>query len=522
MPGEHPFQQLFETFGKLPAAHSDTVNRKARETLKNRLTVSGDESGHCILLKAPRAGHGKTHLLTRLQHDLAGSHEFIPLQAVGGSRIDAVTVLEDTMRRLVRPLPAAGGLTVLDLLTRRLFAQALQPLVNSGEVPCQDREGALTALRNRPIETFDFHHPGAVTAHWARENFELLGPRLALGLSQSSGLPLREVSFWVETMFRFAATQIDNPGRVRALAASVFDEPSAESTSHERLVALLGLMGSMMRVVLVADELEGFSSDEAAALRFASFIGSVRQSLEKVDVILSVNEDVWQSAFLPRLSGGLADRLSEITIELEPLDRDGMLATIESRSPGMGKQILGNMQGSPPTYARGIVKNAAAVWGLGPKAEVAAAEEITAVFVPPVSEPEPPAPAFSVPAPAEIPVSEPQPDPPAIAMAEDSFDTPTNFSPEAAIAAFGGSFSHSETLPAPQFEVPPVSQPFGGVQPVSVDSPFRIDVEAESAMQAFQVDPPPVETEQPATDESASTDRVDSLLKQFRERYGKP
>ena len=46
-----------------------------------------------------------------------------------------------------RPLPASGGLCVMDLVTRRLFALALQPLVETGEVPCQDREGALAALR---------------------------------------------------------------------------------------------------------------------------------------------------------------------------------------------------------------------------------------------------------------------------------------------------------------------------------------------------------------------------------------
>lgn len=564
MPGEHPFQQLFETFGKLPAAHTDSVNRKAREILRDCLSVPADKPGHCILLKAPRAGHGKTHLLTKLQHDLGGSHEFIPLQAFGGSRIDALTVLEDTLRRLVRALPAAGGLTVLDLVTRRLFANSLQPLVNSGEVPCQDREGALTALRNRPIETFDFHHPSAVTAHWAKENFELLGPRLSLALSQSNGLPLREVSFWVEAMFRFAASPIDSPGRVRALAACVFDDPSAESAAHERLVALLGMMGSLMRVVLVADELEGFSSDETAALRFASFLGSLRQSVERVDVILSVNQDVWESAFLPRLSGGLADRLSEITVELGPLDREGMLAIIESRSPGMGGSILGNMEkGSLPTYARGIIRNAGESWGTELESDAMKEEEAPTSFIPPVSQPEPPRHAEPEPPKQAVPVfaptvpettipenTFPEPTFPAPTIPETTFsapmipeptipapyeneedpiNTPTNFSPEAAIAAFGGYQQPAEaptggdfqfSPPASGFTVPPVSAPSAAWQAAPSDSPFQIDVEAESATQAFQAGPAAVVPED-AADESASTDRVDDLLKQFRERYGK-
>jgi hypothetical protein len=541
MPGEHPFQQLFETFGKLPAAHSDSVNREAREALKGWLASPAEKPGHCILLKAPRAGHGKTHLLTKLQHDLGGTHEFIPLHAVGGSRIDATTVLDDTLRRLVRSLPAAGGLTVLDLVARRLFSSSLQPLVNSGEVPCQDREGALAALRTRPIETFDFHHPSAVTAHWARENFELLGPRLALELSQKNNLPLREVSFWVDAMFRFAATAIDNPGRTRALAATVFDAPTAGSAAHERLVALLGLMGSLMRVVLVADELEGFSSDEAAALRFASFLGSLRQSVERADVILSVNQDVWESAFLPRLSGGLADRLSEVTVELSPLGREGILAILESRSPGMGEKILATMAtGDLPSYARGVIKSAAEGWGLEPASVVEPEPEpepaAPAEFVAPVHEPDPiPIPETSpVSAPVEVPV-----------VSEDPPTEPTNFSPEAAITAFNANQSPFEETPQPpsepailapeseakpaesaivapatDFAVPPVTAEPKASSPRPVDSPFQIDTGADPAVQAFQADPASLEPEG-AGDEPAPTDRVDSLLKQFRERYGK-
>ena len=149
---------------------------------------------------------------------LGASHEFIPLHATFGCQIDAASVIDDALRRLLRPLPASGG------LMRAGFGDA--PLVRRGacsrwwvpgEVPCQDREGALTALRTRPIETFDFHHPNAVTAHWARENFEVLGQRLSVELAQRCDLPVREVAFWVDALFRFAATPVENPSRLRVL-----------------------------------------------------------------------------------------------------------------------------------------------------------------------------------------------------------------------------------------------------------------------------------------------------------------
>jgi hypothetical protein len=360
---EHPFQALFETFGRLPAVHAETVNHQAYEALWDLLSVNPEQAGRCILLRSPRAGHGKTHLLSRLQHHLGAGYEFIPLHAAHGSHIDATTVTADAVARLGRSLPAGGGLTVLDLLVRRLFALALQPLVGSGEVPCQDREGALAALRNRPVETFDFHHPNAVTAHWAKENFEILGPRLAMELSQRTGAPLREVGFWVETLFQFASTSIDQPGRDSVLVQAIATADQSPSQVFERLATLLNLVSQLVRVILVADDLEGFSSDESAALRLASFLGSLRHSADRVDSIVSVNQDIWESAFLPRLSGGLADRLAEVVVELEPLRREDVVALLEARAPGLGARISERIEyPEGDLHARAVLRLAGEAW----------------------------------------------------------------------------------------------------------------------------------------------------------------
>src|SRR6478752_5333735 len=121
MANDHPFQVLFETLGRVPAAHAEPVNRQAFAILSDLLTVPLEQTGRCILLRAPRAGHGKTHLLSRIQHHFESSLEFIPLHVSFGGRIDATSVTNDTLRRLARQLPASGGLTILDLVTRRLF-----------------------------------------------------------------------------------------------------------------------------------------------------------------------------------------------------------------------------------------------------------------------------------------------------------------------------------------------------------------------------------------------------------------
>lgn len=635
MANEHPFQHLFETLGRTPTSHAESVNRQAYEALSDILSVPLDKQGRCILLRAPRAGHGKTHLLSRIQHHLGATHEFVPLHASLGCRIDAETVTDDVLRCLVRPLPASGGLTVLDLVTRRLFASALQPLVGSGEVPCQDREGALTALRLRPIETFDFHHPNAVTAHWARENFEVLGQRLSQELSQRGGLQIREVSFWVEALFRFAAAPIDHSNRVSTLLETVHRGSGGEM---ERLEALLGLVTQLIRVVLVADDLEGFSSDETAALRFAAFLGGLRQSVDRLDVILSLNRDIWESAFVPRLSGGLADRLSEVVVELEPLDEAEMAALLDSRVPGLGGKVLERIDvGKSGTHARGVIRAAGVAWlkatEAGKPAAPVSVQAPAAAAIPamaaqtPVS-PEPvaeeivekppvteapdeaieiswPAPEFSPPPSLEIDLEMPadltvDPEPAAAlhgSSIKESLDSPDHFQPaqefvpdepapqEPALTdPYQPQISPSQISPPPFANVEPPFQPQFTqerapepqvesplqiappepqfVSPLPPEQSFQPTYSAEAGVPDYQESPPqpvPAEpvsqkpsdplplpippeitnvptlepapeppplgpsppTEVPPPPTLEDTDRVDDLLRQFRERYGR-
>lgn len=497
MANDHPFQSLFETFGRPSPFLAESVNRGAFETLVETLAQPVERQGRCILLRAPRAGHGKTHLLSRVQNVLGATHEFIPLLPALGTRISALSVMADVLRRLMRPLPAAGGLCVLDLVARRLFASALQPLVASGEVPCQDREAALAALRLRPIETFDFHHANAATALWARENFDVLGQRLSLELADRCHLPVRDISFWVETLFHFAASSVENSSRLAMLMEAAQEGAADEGLAMDRLAALLSLLTQLTRVVLVADELEGFSADETAALRLVAFLGSLRQAVERLEVIFSVNVDVWESAFLPRLSDGLADRLAEVLIELEPLKPEEMAALLESRVSGLGSRVLEQVDASQAgNYARGLVRAAGVAW------KNASARESKAV-------PPPLSPLV------EIPLN--------------------TFNPSAAIAAHQ---ELTETLAAPEFSPSPDPAPAIEVvyeSPFSIALPEVVSLRQVTEPEAVVTQEAPLEIAIPNADAVANpapvaqnglpaphdADRVDELLRQFRDRYGR-
>lgn len=528
MANEHPFQSLFETFGRSPAAFAPLVNLKAFQALCDVLSVPTEKPGRCILLRAPRAGHGKTHLLSRVQHQLAETHELIPLTATLDCRIDAASVTDDIIRRLVRVLPASGGLCVLDLVTRRLLASALQPLVAAGEVPCQDREGALAALRTRPVKTFDFHHPSAVTAQWARKNFDVLGQRLSLDLSQRAGLPLREVAFWVDALFRFAAAPPENANRVRTLVESV---QTGGNGQMERLEALLGLLTLLMRVVLVADDVEGFSTDESAALRLAAFLTSLRQSVGRLDVILSLNEDLWQSTFVPRLSGGLRDRLSEVVIQLEPLTQPEMVALLDSRVPGLGSRVLERVDANfAGDNARGLIRAAGVAW-------MQALAQDSRTAPPPAASPAPtfhyhpsPAPApvqtyaaFQPPLTGESFASVPRPQEPAPVRYQETLE-PQAPAPEPPVSQERESSAFAAADPSPPAPAPAPEASSGSpfaTSPVefeSHNSPFQAQPNGSVAVQVTTPVAPDGSADPAPGKEPMS---IDSLLRQFRERYGR-
>ncbi len=584
MAHEHPFQHLFETLGSQPAASAESVNREAGETLAGILTVPVERSGRCILLRAPRAGHGKTHLLSRIRHKLGASHEFIPLRAAFGCRIDAATVMDDTLRQLFREIPAAGGLTTLDLVTRRLFSAALQPLVISGDVPCQDRDGALASLRTRPVETFDFHHANAVTAHWAAENFDVLGQRLATELANRAGLPLCDVEFWVSALFVFASTPPEQSDRIRSFRENAH---AAAAGEMDHLSALLGLLCQLDRVVLVADDLEGFSGDDSAALRLAAFLGALRQSVDRLDVILSVNQDIWQKAFMPRLSEGLADRLSEVVVELEPLKDEEIAELLDSRVPGLGRRVRGEIDvGKSGRHARGLIRAAGLAWLKATAMDSAPpagqeAEEIPepmetplpvpgADFMLPTEDFTMPAEDFGPPAPWPTPdfsgMPEPWQDEPAVwqvpdfsgksgewetpaagkkdgtesttfSTAPDDFETWKPLTPPPVPDSAKSPFTISPQVTAPP---EPTAEIFtsAGWQPTPQEADPHVPEPVESAAapelptpppdSPFQIAPPEIPPQPDAAGEPeipqpppVGADRVDELLRQFRERYGR-
>ena len=353
---------LFEVFGRVPGVIVPGINEQALTKFTNVLTESGDEVGKIILLRSPRAGYGKTLLLQAISSRMGEDFRFLAVEPSGGGQIDGEVVLESVIRQLSEVLPASGGLTEFDLLARRLLALGLKPLLISGEIPSHDREGALFAIENRPIETFDFHHQQAATAHWTQSNFEILGPRLTAELSELSGASLRGCAYWVDLLFRYATTSPEKVERNRQFAEAIFGDLRAHGTStEERLESLLALLGLNEPIVLVFDETEGLSNQPEAGLRVAAFMVQLRQACPALTVVLSLNEDIWETGMSPLMPGGLEDRLTEFEVVLGPLSREDGETLLRSRFGDEAELLSARMTWPDPLSARGVLKEASRV-----------------------------------------------------------------------------------------------------------------------------------------------------------------
>ena len=359
----NPYQRAFERLGTAPEFVTETVNLAELNLLTDALTNKGTGSGRVILLRSPRAGFGKTHLLERLRSRLSVSHSFFPLEPVLGRDLNAESIIGSVMRNLVRPVTKGDDLTVLDVVIRRVLAIALEPLVKSGDVPSQDKASALESLRKNPVETFDFYDPDAITAQWALSNFHLLQPRLVYELCAITSADTRAVSWWVSCLFSYSAGSLDGGDRAKIFLDEVMEGGAAELDHYEKLLALLSLVGLVVSPVLVLDEVEGYYGNPEAGLQVCGFLNALHQAVDNLSVIISTNNDIWETAFKPRLSGGLKDRITDFVVDLKPLPKGLALLLLKQRDEAFVEYLKKEIDFDlGVTYSRGLIKRSAELW----------------------------------------------------------------------------------------------------------------------------------------------------------------
>ena len=167
----------------------------------------------------------------------------------------------------------------------------------------------------------------------------------------------------IELLFRYSSASLEQGNRNGSLFETVFNGEQHEADMHEKLVTLLNLLGLVTSPVLVLDEVEGLSSSPESGLEIVTFLNTLHQSCKKMVLIISVNGDVWQTAFLPRLPCGLKDRLTDIVVDLKPITKEQAIRILRDRAGDRADVLAETIDfDCGVVYPRGIVRSAASAW----------------------------------------------------------------------------------------------------------------------------------------------------------------
>ena len=321
-----------------------------------------------LLLLAPRAGFGKSHLLRRLESGHPGRPLLIPLEFGLDQTPSWNAALDQVLgcchRNHVK-LPTGGRVPILAECGRRLFALLCGDLIRSGIVPCSGNKAeTLAAIETHATSIFALHENDAMEegsfGDWFLRNFEeLIGP-MADAAGNRTKVLAEVVSEWLRVLcsyeqgmsstarerwrsLQWGVRQISQTvdggflGSGGSTVVAVTSADSEQLASRARLFELLSIL-AMVRVPLISvDGLDGFQNDSGACLRVADMLIKLRQAADGPVFVLAVNEDVWGSGFAKHLPSAMLDRLTATTLRLRGLTAENAEELVVNRLRDAGE-----------------------------------------------------------------------------------------------------------------------------------------------------------------------------------------
>lgn len=285
--------------------------------------VGAGRSGPMKLLTAPRAGYGKTHLLSRIAAATAGQVVIVPVAFRSGDPINLASLTRRGIESLLEACDQdRPGWTRLREYGAQVIVTLLRRLIESGQLACANPSQALSVLSGPVQEVFDATGRAQRIGEWLAHNRG--GLRGPLAMLAARELPLR-----AELLDGWMSALLDQS--LEGGFAGVAEMQELCGLDHETSVpSWLRLMDLWRPVVLLIDHLDGFYRNPEAGVRIASLLMELVES-HRVHVLISLNQDVWQATFGHHLPGALEDRLTASQVLLRGLSEADATALLRLR-----------------------------------------------------------------------------------------------------------------------------------------------------------------------------------------------
>ncbi|MEY4483477.1 MAG: hypothetical protein RL693_929 [Verrucomicrobiota bacterium] len=272
--------------------------------------------GRLVILTSTQAGSGKTHLLSRMAEALKEDTVVItlPWQSTEGLSWAA------TGRAMLMDLfQGDAGTNHLQELCGAVHTTLLCHLIETGRVPSADAGQIIQALAQSPLELFSESGPAKPISEWFRDNF----PQLRQILAECCQLPnLPMVEEWLQLMFEYTIHPTTG-----ALATM---QERMEKDGGVQVPCFLSIATHWKPLVLIADHMDGLFHDQNSGTIVAQ-LSATLAALPRVQVVLSMNEDLWESAFGRQLPSALASRLQPHRLSLPNLNHEEIHSLLRQR-----------------------------------------------------------------------------------------------------------------------------------------------------------------------------------------------
>lgn len=285
----------------VPGLNADILHQLTG-TIDERQSSVGRPGGQpLLLLTAPRAGYGKTHLLGRLTAAAGGQVVLVPLAFRMEDQIGISAVAVRGLESMARADSQRDGWTKLREACAGVCAALVRRLIESGTLPCANPEQAMRVLNGDPVEVFDLNGSARLIGEWVRKHdAQLRKPMTEQAMKRVPAIP-SALEQWVDAMLNHALD--GGMSRVAVLRMLAAEE------KNEGPVTWLRLLGLWRPVVLLVDHLDAYYRNPEAGLRIASLLLDMSE-MDGVHVVLSLNQDVWQATFGHHLPSAMEDRLT--------------------------------------------------------------------------------------------------------------------------------------------------------------------------------------------------------------------
>jgi hypothetical protein len=285
------------------------VLRQLTSSIDERL--GGSNGGQpLLLLTAPRAGYGKTHLLGRLASAAGGQIVLVPLAFRMEDAISVVSVAKRGLESMARAETGRQGWTRLREACAGVCANLVRQLIASGQLPCANPEQAQRVLGGNPVEIFDPAGSARLIGEWLRRHGPALAKPLTHQAAQRVAAAPAVLEVWMNAMLHHA--------QEGSAASSVPLMALAADEDHDGAVTFLRVLGLWRPVVVMVDHLDAYYRNPDAGLKIAALLLDMAE-MDGVHVVMSLNQDVWQATFGHHLPSAMEDRLTSSQLLLRGL-----------------------------------------------------------------------------------------------------------------------------------------------------------------------------------------------------------